>query len=231
MKFYEAKLVKIVKENSDSYSYIMNIPQGYAWKAGQHAMFRLKGYTVAPEDKDTRIFTIAAAPEDGYLMFTTRISDKHSSFKDILLNCIKAGDTIEIAPAIGSFDMDLNKFPETLVIAGGIGITPIRSLLRHYCRNNNENHRITVLYSDDRGEFAYGDLWDELTADMPNLDLHLISQREEFAESTNRFAARALNAAEYLIAGSPGMNAAFTETLTDLGIKRDNIKVDNFMGY
>ena len=44
MKFYEAKLVKIVKENSDSYSYIMNIPQGYAWKAGQHAMFRLKGY-------------------------------------------------------------------------------------------------------------------------------------------------------------------------------------------
>ena len=39
------------------------------------------------------------------------------------------------------------------------------------------------------------------------------------------------NEAEYLVAGSPGMNKAFTERLEGLGVKAENIKTDVFMGY
>lgn len=230
MNFFEAKIIKTVKETSDTYSYIMETPEGFAWKAGQHAMFKFKDYDVADEKKE-RIFTIASAPEDGFLMFTTRISPEHTDFKEILLNKVKVGDVMLIADALGKFDLEMDKYDETLIIAGGVGITPIRSLLKHYAQDNVPAHRITLLYSDDRGEFAYGELWNELKAQMTNLQLHLISDRDEFTSLIDKYAKEKLNTSEYLIAGSPGMNAAIFEKLQSLGVEKDNIKTDNFMGY
>lgn len=231
MNFYETTLRRIVQESSDSYSYIMDIPEGYTWKAGQHAMFKIKDYKLVEGDRDSRIFTIASAPQDEFLMFTTRIGELHSGFKDHLLKNIKVGDKIEIAAPLGSFDFDMSKYKRSIAIAGGIGITPIRSLLRHYADNNDENHAFTVIYSDDRGEYAYDELWEELKTKMPNLDLRFVSERDEFTGSTNDYAKEFGNESEYLIAGSPGMNAAFTQTLIDLGVDKENIKTDNFMGY
>lgn len=230
MDFFEIVLKEIRKETSDSYSYIFDIPEGYRFKAGQHAAWKLNSHKVDEGDRETRVFSIASAPEDGFLMFTTRIADPHTSYKEILLNKIKAGDTMSIANARGDFSFH-KEYPQTFVIAGGIGITPIRSLLKHWAHNNDPEHKIVVLYSDDRGEFAYQETFDEITSAMPNLQLKLISQREVFMESVDEYAKENGNQAEYLVAGSPGMNKAFKERLIGLGIKEENIKLDNFVGY
>lgn len=230
MKLFDTKITKIIKETSDSYSFVCEIPEGYTWKAGQHALWELEGIKLPEDEKKNRIFTIASAPEDGFLMFTTRIAEKHSPFKDALLNEVKEGTKVKIAEALGNFAFGKDA-KKSFVIAGGIGITPIRSLLRDFSEKNDEKHEITVLYSDDRGEFAYKDFWKEIEPKMPNLDLKLISDRNEFTDSVNDFAKKVGNDSEYLIAGSPGMNAAFTETLTGLGVDKKNIITDNFMGY
>lgn len=230
MNFTEVTVTKIVQETSDSYSYIMEAPAELVWKAGQHALFKFRDYQVAEGDRDSRIFSIASAPEDGFLMFTTRIADPHTSFKEILLRQLKEGDVILMASPLGSFDLSPED-EKTLIIAGGIGITPIRSLLAHYMRENNSDHKITVFYSDDRGEFCYGDFWKEARAAMPNLDLHLISDRDEFTGKVSSYAKANQNASGYMIAGSPGMNKAFTATLTGLGVDGAKIHTDNFMGY
>ncbi|MDO4754573.1 MAG: FAD-dependent oxidoreductase [Bacillota bacterium] len=230
MEFFEIVLKEIRKETSDSYSYIFNIPEGYTFKAGQHAAWKFKDHKVEEGDRDTRVFSIASAPEDGYLMFTTRIADPHTSYKEILLNKIKVGDSMFIAPARGDFNFQKDH-THTFVIAGGIGITPIRSILKTWAHQNDLNHKIEVLYSDDRGEFCYKEAFDEITAAMPNLTLSLISQREVFMERVDEFAKANGNHAEYLVAGSPGMNKAFKERLMGMGISEDNIKLDNFIGY
>lgn len=231
MNFFEAEITEIRQETSDSYSYIMKVPQGYSWKAGQHALFRIKDYTLPEGEKDGRIFTIASAPEDGFLMFTTRISPQHSAFKELLLKQVKPGDTILAAAPLGNFDFNMEDYEKTLVVAGGIGITPIRSLLRHYEEGCRAEHRITLLYSDDRGEFAYGEFWKEIQEKLPQLELFLISDREELSSRIRDYAAGEQNAAEYMIAGSPGMNASISKNLMDLGILKENIRMDNFMGY
>ena len=66
---------------------------------------------------------------------------------------------------------------------------------------------------------------------VPGLDLKLISVRDEFTDGTDAYAKAQGNAAEYLVAGSPGMNKAFTERLEKLGVAAENIKTDVFMGY
>lgn len=230
MEFFEITLKEIRKETSDSYSYIFDIPEGYEFKAGQHAGWKLKEHKVEEGDRDTRVFSIASAPEDGYLMFTTRIADPHTSYKEILLNKIKPGDKMLIASARGSFEFQKDR-ALTFVIAGGIGITPIRSILKTWSHHNDLAHKIEVLYSDDRGEFCYKQAFDEIQSAMPNLKLSLISQRELFMESVDAFAKENGNNAEYLVAGSPGMNKAFKERLMNIGISEENIKLDNFVGY
>ncbi len=231
MKFYEAKVKEIKQETSDSYSFIMEIPEGYTWKAGQHVLWKLHGYTVPEGDKDTRVFTIASAPEDGFLMFTTRITELHSGFKDVLLKQLKPGDIMEVATPLGNFTLDAKDYEKTLIIAGGIGVTPIRSLLRDFMDHPVAGHEVTVLYSDDRGEFAFEDFWKELQEKVPSVKMNFITDRDQFTGKTDSFAKENGNKAEYLVAGSPGMNTAFTERLTGLGIEASNVKTDIFMGY
>lgn len=44
MKFFPTTVIKIVQETNDSYSFLLEIPAGYTWKAGQHAAWQLQGY-------------------------------------------------------------------------------------------------------------------------------------------------------------------------------------------
>lgn len=231
MKFYEAKVTEIRRETPDIYSYIMDIPEGFQWKAGQHVLWKLKDHEVDEEDRDSRVFTIASAPEDGFLMFTTRIGEKHTSFKEILLNRLKTGDTILVASPLGDLSIDTEHYKATLIIAGGVGITPVRSLLRSYIESPAEGHDITVLYSDAGGKYAFEDFWDLVRTKAPDIDLRFLTKRDEFTGLTDEFAKAKVNDAEYIVAGSPGMNDSFTERLEYLGIKSENIKKDVFMGY
>lgn len=230
MKFIETKVIDIVKETSDTYSVKLEIPEGYTWEAGQFTMWAFKDHKVVDGDNPTRVFTIASAPEDGYLMFTTRIDEIHTSWKDIVLNDLKVGDIMIIRQANGKFRIH-NEYKESFIIAGGIGITPIRSLMRHLVDNNDLDHKFTVLYSDDRGEFAYQEDFKKITDALPNLELIYISDRNEFNKLVEEYATKTQNNAEYLIAGSPGMNKAFSEKLQSLGVSERNIKMDNFQGY
>ena len=230
MNFFETKIIDIVKETSDTYSFKLEIPEGYTWQPGQRALWRFVDHQVEKGDRPIRIFSIASAPVDGYLMFTTRIAEFHTSFKDILLKDVKVGDKMQVSDATGDFNIH-QEYDNSLIIAGGIGITPIRSILKHLSENNLEDHYITVLYSDDRGEFAYQEDFKEIQEKMSNLNLYFISSRDEFTERVDVFTKDVQNEAEYLIAGSPGMNAMFSSRLQGFGVKEENIKTDDFQGY
>lgn len=230
MNFFETEVINIIKETSDTYSFQLTIPEGMEWKAGQHSFFQFKDYEVAEGDKPKRVFSVASTMEDKFIMFTTRIEELHTSYKEILLNQLKVGDKILMSQPIGNFNVHEN-YKKSLIIAGGIGITPIRSIFKHLQFHNLNDHEFTVFYSDDRGEFAYVETFEEIKKAMPNLDFHFISNRDEFNEKVDTYAKEIQNEAEYLIAGSPGMNSFFSEKLQGLGIEKDNIKTDVFTGY
>lgn len=97
-------------------------PARFDFRAGQYVSLRL----VSQAGEETRPFTISSAPHDPYIEITTRLSD--STFKRALA-ALTPGSTVTMMGPLGN--LSLPDDPRKLVfLAGGVGITPVRSMLR-----------------------------------------------------------------------------------------------------
>ncbi len=96
-------------------------PQGYRFAAGQ--WFRM--FLTTGEGEQGRTFSHASAPHERSLLVATRLSG--SAFKRALTK-VAAGDVVEISSSSGRLAL-----PEAarhlLVLTGGVGVAPVRSLL------------------------------------------------------------------------------------------------------
>lgn len=75
----------------------------------------------------TRPFTLASAPTENIIKVTMKITDNASDFKKAMLELNK-GMKISMSGPVGSFYLKDDR--PTILIAGGIGITPFRSILK-----------------------------------------------------------------------------------------------------
>jgi len=227
----EIMLKRVVKETSDIYSFVFEKPKDYIWDAGQHTIFKFKELKIplAEDEKEHRIFSIASVKEEEDFMFSTRIVENCTNFKKNLLKLVP-GDIMLIDKPMGKFLLeDLDK--PTLLIAGGIGVTPMRAFLKDIELNNKKVKKIRLLYSDDRNEFAYKEELIGIGEKVKGIEVLLISNRETFINELDKFTSEYLNDAYYYISGSPGMNKMFTDKLIDMGVEKQNIKTDSFQGY
>lgn len=227
-KSYEIVFKSMVKETEDLYSFIFEKPEGFKWEAGEHAIFRNSEFN-AEGEKNFRIFSFASIVEEDFLMFSTRISENSSEYKKKLLE-LKAGDKITVENPSGNFKIENFEKP-ILIMAGGIGITPVRSLLKQMDLNGINPKKLKVLYSDDRGEFAFEDTLKEINGKYDGLEFVFISDRDKFMEEIEIFSKQMMNDADYFISGTPGMNRVITEKLLSFGVEKTSIKTDNFVGY
>lgn len=212
MEDYKVKIIDIVKETSETYSVKFEIPEGFAWKAGQFSNWKFL------DGDEIRIFSIASIEEEGYLMFTTRIAKEHSDWKEILLEK-KVGDYMTTSPAKGRFAIGKDR---SLAIAGGVGIAPIRALAVE-----KPDTKLTIFYLESCKEYCYKEEFDK----MENIEIIYLNNREELYTEIEKYVEEYQNTSEYLVAGSPGMNKGISNRLKEMGIEKKNIKMDNFIGY
>jgi len=119
--------IEKVQITADCFSFFFDSPGKVIFKAGQHMNFTLLHDN--PDDRGiNRYFTIASAPHEEQIMITTRIAREQSStFKKALMSMEK-GQEISALPPQGKFIIeDYSK--SYVFFAGGIGITPFRSML------------------------------------------------------------------------------------------------------
>lgn len=78
-----------------------------------------------------RSFSISSPPNgDGRVSFALRVPEKSSSFKKALL-ALEPGDTVRATGVGGDFLLPVDPVTPLLLVAGGIGVTPFLSQLRH----------------------------------------------------------------------------------------------------
>jgi ferredoxin-NADP reductase len=208
------------------------------FKPGQYFFVTLPDVGHQDERGLRRHITVVTSPnERGVLGFATRMRD--SAFKRSLRE-VPPGTEVEVEPPKGDFVLPEETSRPLVFIAGGIGITVFRSMLR-YIREEGLPHRVTLIYSNrDRESTAFLDELRELEQENPNFRLVLtMTQDPSWDGESRKIDAQFfrdhleddLNEYTFLVAGPPGMVEAMQEALAETGVKEENVVAQRYSGY
>ena len=160
-----ADVVELVDETAHAKSIVLDLDDWPGHRAGQHVDVRL---TAEDGYQAQRSYSIASAPEDGYLTLTVeRLEDGEVS--PYLVDVLQPGDELELRGPIGGyFVWEVALGGPLLLLAGGSGIAPLRAMLRHRAATDS-TVPVRLLYSartlDEviyRDEFARMAAFDEV---------------------------------------------------------------------
>lgn len=221
------KLTDTKQEASDTVSFLFQPDEDLKWQAGQFLHYTLHHEPTDDRGSD-RWFTISSAPHEDHVMITTRFtSEKGSSFKNALKN-LKKGEEIEAEGPDGDFIVE-DPQKDMVFIAGGIGITPYRSIFLDL-DHNNKPINVNLLYSNRTDEVVFRKEFNELQKRHPEFKIHyLIGQRVD--EETIRKYVPDLTSPLFYVSGPEPMVESIGDNLKKLGVPDDHIKQDFFPGY
>ena len=205
---------------------------------GQYFWVTLLDPPYDDEKGPRRHISVVTSPnERGVLGLCTRLRD--SAFKRSLAE-LPVGTEVDVEQPKGTFLLPDATDGPFVFIAGGIGITVFRCMLR-YISEEGLPHRVTLVYSNrDRESTPFLDELTELERDNPNFHLVLtMTDDEGWNGETRRIDADLLRdhlegelgSFKYLVAGPPGMVEGVTETLEQAGVPEDRIQAGSFSGY
>lgn len=193
---------------------------GLTWVPGQYQTYILDRVEGGEDDKK-RFFTIASAPSEGEIHISTRVTD--SKFKQAL-NSLQPGDTIETRDLEGDFTWEDDE--PVVLVAGGIGVTPYRSmLLERHATGKPLNG--TLVHFNREEAIPFKDEFEKLAAEHPELKLHYIVGQPITADAILEAAPQAASQTTYLSGPEPMVDAVGGE-LQKRGV---NLKQDWFPGY
>jgi len=157
---------------------------------------------------------------------------------------LKPGDKVNVFGPFGEF-FAKDTSTEMVFIGGGAGMAPMRSHLFDQLRRLKTDRKISFWYgARSLRECFYNDEYDTLARENDNFDWHLAlsdAQPEDKWDGHEGFIHNVLyenylkehpapEDCEYYMCGPPMMNSAVISMLTDLGVERDNIFLDDFGG-
>ena len=208
------------------------------FRPGQYFWVELpdRGY----EDKKglrRHISVVTSPTERGVLGLCTRLRD--TAFKKTLAE-LKVGDEVDVEQPKGDWQLPEDTSPHYVFIAGGIGITVFRCMLR-YIADTGEPYRVTLVYSNrDRASTPFLDELQELEKTIPDFKLVLTMTQDEGWEGESRYVSAALLSDyldgeladhTYLVAGPPALVEAVAEQLSTAGVSEEHVLPDRFSGY
>jgi ferredoxin-NADP reductase len=222
------ELLEKIKETKDSFSFIFKPEKEISWKPGQCIFYKIP-HENPDERGTTRHFSISTAPFEKNIMLTSKFDfKKGSSFKRALF-ALKEGETVEAFGLRGDF-VTKNFKKKLVFIAGGIGVTPCRSILLdlEYKRKNPE---VILLYGNKDRDIIFKDTLDKLANDHEWLNIYYIIEPQLIDSNIIRENVKDLYNCFYYISGPLIMVQIMKEILLKMNIESKNIIEDYFPGY
>jgi glycine betaine catabolism B len=233
---FKLTLERIEKQAHGCFDYVFKPHKPVSFKAGQYFDWTLN--VAKPDDRgNRRAFTIASSPSENELRLGVKFYAKPSAFKQELLQ-MKPGDVVFASQLAGEFVLPKSINAKLAFIAGGIGVTPFRSMVQHMI--DNKDYRSTVLlYGNNRmNEIAYSDVFEKAASVLDFRTIYAVAE-DAALNMHNGFIDAALIKREmpdfrerlFYISGPRGMVVKFQKTLKELGIAKSRIKTDFFPGF
>lgn len=183
------------------------------------------------------ISVVTSPNEKGILGLATRMRD--TAFKRTLGE-LPVGAEVDVEHPKGDFALPEDTSRPYVFVAGGIGITVFRSMLR-YIHEERLPYRVTLIYSNrDRESTAFLDELRELEQELPDFRLVLTMTQDTGWDGETRkidaqffgdYLGEDLNAFTYVAAGPPGMIDAVKQALQEAGVRDENVLAQGYAGY
>lgn len=240
----KTKLFPILKQKvrvaANTVDFIFAPDKPLRYKPGQYIEMTLP-HTHVDARGDRRYFTLASSPTEPDIHLGVKFYDPGSSFKQAMLAMDRISESV-IARVSGEFTLPKNPKQRLAFIAGGIGVTPFRSMTK-YLLDTHEQRDIVLLYGARQwSDVAYAPVFEEArqrlgmktvyaldgqqTADVPypyqptRINEELIRREiPDFRERT------------FYISGAHAMVADVKRMLRALGVPQHHIRTDFFPGY
>lgn len=165
----------------------------------------------------------------------------HGLSSSFFFDSVRPGTVIEAKPPSGNFWLDLLEHHPVVMLAGGIGITPIMSMLEALAQSNATRDVYLFFSLRHAGDHVFKARLGEIARQCPGLRTYILYEnvrsgdvlsRDYHAEG--RISLELLQSLlptlnlEYYLCGPPGMMKALSEQLVDHGVVSEKIRTESF---
>ena len=235
---YILTLAAVENAAHDAYDFVFTPDRKFSFAPGQYMEWTLV-HRYPDNRGNRRYFTIASSPTENTVRLGVKFYPQASTFKRAL-GSMKNGDEISAAHLAGGFVLPKDPKKKLVFIAGGIGITPFRSMLQ-YLLDKKEARPITLLYANKTAaDIAYRDILDRARNELGIATTYSLTDEKAPAPGMYKGAIDARLIAQYIpdyrdrtfyLSGPHTMVEAFGKTLRNMGVSRFKIKSDFFPGF
>ncbi|MDB5179317.1 MAG: oxidoreductase [Patescibacteria group bacterium] len=232
------RLSNIQKTGPNLADFIFTPSHKPAYLPGQYMEWTLPH--AKPDDRGSRrYFTLASSPTEDNLRIGVKFYPKGSSYKQALLK-LDAGTAVAAGQLGGDFVLPKDPAEKLAFIAGGIGVTPYRSMMK-YLLDTRQERDITLLYAaHTSGELAYTDVFAAARQQFGANVVYVLDAPGTLSEAARQGPiTTALIKAEipdfrervFFVSGPRPMVTATVAALKTIGVHASRIKTDFFPGY
>ncbi len=233
------RLKEKVQLAPDIYDFIFVPTRKFAFAPGQYMEWTL-GHTEPDSRGNRRYFTLASSPTEDTLRLGVKFYQHSSSFKSALLAMDQRSEIVA-AQVAGDFVLPDDPRQKCVFIAGGIGITPFRSMIT-YLLDTHQQRPIVMFYANKiAGDIIYKDIFDRAQRELGIKTIYTITDKRKLPPDWNArvgYISPQLIKDEvpdymdcvFYISGPPAMVDSFKAALRQIHIKNSQIKTDFFAG-
>ncbi len=224
----------------DTYDFIFTPTQKLAFAPGQYMEWTL-GHKHPDNRGNRRYFTLASSPTENTLRLGVKFYPESSSYKKSMLAMDRHSEIVA-GQLAGDFTLPDDPKQKLVFIAGGIGITPFRSMIK-YLLDTDQKRSIVLFYAARTpGEFVYQDVFQKAEQKIGLKTIYTLtdatSRPPDWLGRVGYINKQLIKrevpdykACAFYLSGPNAMVTAFEETLLNLGVAREHIKIDFFPGF
>ena len=223
----------------DIVDFVFKPSQKLAFVPGQYMEFTL-AHPHTDSRGNRRYFTLASSPTENDLHLGVKFYEQGSSFKRAMSK-MDGRTQIVAAQIAGDFTLPPDPTQKLVFIAGGIGITPFRSMLK-YLLDTRQKRDIVLFYVNKTStEFVYADVLNATQAKLGIKTFYTLTDMHAIPQNWPGFVGRIseqmllqtipdYQERTYYLSGPPHMVKASEQVLKNMKVRSEQIKKDFFPG-
>lgn len=224
----------------DIFDFVFSTDQKFSFTPGQYLE-----WTLSHENTDNRgnrrYFTLASSPTESDIRIGVKFYENSSSFKKALLS-LTSEHPIMAGQLSGDFIMESDPNKKYVFLAGGIGITPFRSIIKNLVDTNSKRDIVLIYSAKTADQFVYQDIFIAAQEKLGIKIIYDLTHSEsappnwtgKFGRLTGEMITTDVPDYKqriFYLSGPHSMVTGFEETLKTIGVSGQKIKTDYFPGF